>query len=48
MAALDSKYRDHLEAQAGEGLKLLGKLGGGEAQRAGVQALGRWFEAGPD
>jgi hypothetical protein len=28
----------------GEG-KLLGKLGGGEAQREGVQALGRWFEA---
>jgi hypothetical protein len=28
----------------GEG-KLLGKLGGGETQREGVQALGRWFEA---
>ena len=27
----------------GEG-KLLGKLGGGETQREGVQALGRWFE----
>jgi hypothetical protein len=27
----------------GEG-KLLGRLGGGEAQREGVQALGRWFE----
>jgi hypothetical protein len=25
--------------------KLLSKLGGGEAQRQGVQALGRWFEA---
>ena len=28
----------------GEG-KLLGKLGGGEIQRQGVEALGRWFEA---
>ncbi len=28
----------------GEG-KLLGKLGGGEAQRQGVQALGAWFQA---
>ena len=28
----------------GEG-KLLGKLGGGETQREGVEALGRWFEA---
>jgi hypothetical protein len=27
----------------GEG-KLLGKLGGGETQREGVEALGRWFE----
>jgi hypothetical protein len=30
----------------GEG-KLLGKLGGGETQRQGVEALGRWFEAIP-
>jgi hypothetical protein len=28
----------------GEG-KLLGKLGGGETQRQGVQALGGWFQA---
>jgi hypothetical protein len=30
----------------GEG-KLLGKLGGGETQRQGVEVLGRWFEAIP-
>jgi hypothetical protein len=29
----------------GEG-KLLGKLGGGETQRQGVQALGEWFQRG--
>ena len=28
----------------GEG-RLLAGLGGGESQREGVQALGRWFEA---
>jgi hypothetical protein len=28
----------------GEG-RLLGKLGGGEVQREGLEALGRWFEA---
>ena len=43
MVDIESKYREHLEVQAGEELR--GKLGGGETQREGVQALGRWFEA---
>ena len=51
MPDLDSKYRSPLEAQleAGEDLrgegKLLGGLGGGEAQRLGLEALAEWFRA---